>query len=103
MTQDKSSKKQRRKTILAFKNDALAVREILSNANLISGAPSDEFDCVVPQLIAALSRQPTTRELHKLLKKEFSEHFGLSVSSRDLSILVANLFSWWHGRCSTGA
>jgi hypothetical protein len=43
---------------------------------LTTGAPRDEYDCVVDKLLSLLSRQATVEEVAEFLESEISGHFG---------------------------
>lgn len=50
---------------------------------LAAGAPRNEYDCIVDELLGILSRQSSVEEVTAFLESEISEHFGMDAKGAD--------------------
>jgi hypothetical protein len=60
---------------------------------LETGAPRDEYDCIVDTLLALLSQNPSKAEVAAFLEQEVSEHFG--TAAPDASQFAAKAVAWF--------
>ncbi|HMC23036.1 MAG TPA: hypothetical protein VKL19_14385 [Thermoanaerobaculia bacterium] len=60
---------------------------------LDAGAPRDEYDCIVDNLLDLLSRTTSETEVTAFLKQEVSEHFG--VAAPDAYRFAAKAVAWF--------
>ena len=66
-----------RKTIRTRREQLLTLLNGWDPAGLLNaGAPRDEYDCVVDQLLSLLSRQTGEEEVAQFIESEIRDHFG---------------------------
>jgi hypothetical protein len=63
----------------------------------LAGAPEDEYDCVVDELLSRLVHGASKNELVRLLVGQ-REHFGASLGSpAELDAFADRVLGWWLG------
>jgi hypothetical protein len=60
------------------------------------GAPLDEYDCVVGDVMRALERKDSSEQLANFLRAHIAEHFGLPPS--DPSPFAVQAVAWYASR-----
>jgi len=65
------------------------------------GAPGNEYDCVVDDVLAALERGDSAANLSRHLATHLPEHFGIPVS--EPRPFVERAVAWYRALGATGA
>ncbi|MEV4947344.1 hypothetical protein [Streptomyces sp. NPDC053755] len=55
----------------------------------------DEYDCMLDPLLRRLRSGAGRRELAEFLRRELTDHFGLTVPPSQPEAMAARLTSWW--------
>ena len=65
-----------------YKEDFDTVKNFVNDFDpcglIISGAPNDEYDCLINQLLSATYNRKTRTEIKELILNEIIHHFGTS-------------------------
>ncbi|MDZ4323780.1 MAG: hypothetical protein U1A73_01965 [Pseudomonas sp.] len=57
--------------------------------------PRDEYDCLVAPLLTLLAQGATEDEIAAYLRKEITEHFGLSPDHYDFATVAERVRRWF--------
>lgn len=60
-----------------FRHGSREIRELLNEWDPIPGSPSDEYDCLIPQLYALLSFGADASQVERYVTDELRNHFGI--------------------------
>jgi hypothetical protein len=70
-----------------------AISEIFNEYALIEFAPSDEYDCLIHQIISRLHDIKSCDELAEFIAVELQEHFGFIGEKNKVTEIARKVFS----------
>jgi hypothetical protein len=83
-----------RKTTRGQRDELLTLLNGWDPAGLLqAGAPRDEYDCVVDQLLSELARGAGRDEVTQFLEREIGAHFG--VEPKDAQQFATKAVTWY--------
>jgi hypothetical protein len=90
MARDHIKKREARR----FRDGSREIRELLTEWDPIPGSPSDEYDCLIPQLYALLASGADAAEVERYVTEELRHHFGIEPDPSREHELAIRLTRW---------
>lgn len=88
----------KQRAIRRYRLGSREIRALLNDWDPIPGSPSDEYDCLIPQLYALLSSGADAERIERYVTGELRNHFGIEPDPPREHELASRLVRWDQAR-----
>ena len=74
------------------------MRKIINSWDLISNAPSSEFDNHNHKILSQLNKGVDSEKLFNILQSEVIVNYGLFDNEFDFTTMVSEIIDWWNSK-----
>ena len=85
------NRQERRMRAKGFKKQERAILGVLSQWDVIRGAPRDEFDCLAHHVIGALQQGASVVDLEAVIAHELTQHIGMKIAAEEVRRVAETL------------